>query len=99
GRDRRLAGIRDQIIRAQAEWERAQAVRQIVQQSQSYLDQRDFDKAIAVLESALKRYPGEAQLAQLMTAAHDALAAKGRDEAIETICRQTEAQIAKREFA
>ncbi len=98
GADRRLAGLREQIASAKAEWERAEAVRQVVEDSQKSVAQQDFERAIALLESALKRYPGEPLLAEALKSARNALVTKRRDQTIEALCEQAQAQIDKRDF-
>jgi hypothetical protein len=98
GNDRRFTAVRDRIVSAKAQWERAEAVRQLVEAAHNFVAQQDFNQAIALLESALKSYPGEPRLTEALTAARAALAARRRNEAIETICGQAHAQIEKNDF-
>jgi eukaryotic-like serine/threonine-protein kinase len=99
GHDGRLAELREKIIAAKAAWERAEAIRQDVEEAQRSVSQQDFGKAIALVESALGRYPREPALIQALKSARSAQAAKRRDEAIESFCAQARTQTDKREFS
>ncbi len=99
GRDRRVSDLRDRIASAKAEWERAEAVRQVISEAQSSLAHQDFHKAISLLESSLKRFPDTAPLVDALRSARDALDAKRRNDAIRASCEQAQAQIEKRDFA
>ena len=98
GRDRRLAEMRERVLSAKAKWERSEAVRQAVEDSKTRVAQQDFNGAIVLLESALKRYPANPELAGALESAREALAAKRRDEAIEAACREAQEQVERREF-
>jgi hypothetical protein len=98
GRDRRLTETRDQIVAAKAQWERSEAIRQAVEDSERAVAHNDFDRAVGAVESALKRYPGDPTLADALKTARNALLAKRRDEAIEALCQKVQAQTDKREF-
>jgi tetratricopeptide (TPR) repeat protein len=99
GRDRRLSGFRDRIALAKAEWERAEAVRQIAENAQNSLAQQDFSKAISLLESSLKRYRGESLLVEGLRSARNAFELKRRDDAIRMLCGQVQTQVDKHDFA
>ncbi len=99
GRDRRLIGLRDRIALAKAEWDRAEAVRQILEEAQNLVAQRDFNKAISLVESSLRRYPGELLLIEALKSARNGLEAKRRDDAIDALCGQVQTQAEKRDFA
>ena len=99
GPDRRLSELRDRISLAKAEWDRAEAVRRIVDEARSLVARQDFNEAIAV-PSSLKSYSNEAQLVEALRSARNALEAKRRDDAIRpALCAQARAQLEKLDFA
>ncbi len=99
GQDLRLVELRDRISKAKADWERAEAVRQEVDDAKELVAQQDFDNAITRLEESLNQFPGESQLVEGLRSARNAREAKRRDDAISALCVTIKRQIETEKFS
>ena len=98
GSDAGLSATREKVLAAKTAWERAEAVRQATGEAQKLVAQQGFNKAISLLESSLRRFPGEAALTQELASTRNALQAKRRNDAIDSLCAQAQGLLEKRDF-
>ena len=98
GSDAGLSATREKVLAAKTAWERAEAVRQATGEAQKLVAQQDFNKAISLLESSLRRFPGEAALTQELASTRNALQAKRRNDAIDSLCAQAQGLLEKCDF-
>ena len=98
GEDQRISELRHVFNAAEAAWQRAEAVRRLVQEAQQLIAKKDFQPAIALLESGLQQYAGETELASALATAREGMAALNRDRAIEEVCRNAESPLAEDQY-
>jgi serine/threonine-protein kinase len=98
GQDPRLAGAREKVIHAKLQWERSEAIRQALQDSERLIGANQPEQAVETLEKVLSRYPGEESLTTAMALARQAADAKRREQAIVSLSRDAASQLANRDF-
>ena len=85
GNDKRFAEARAKVMSAKADWERAEAIRSVLEDSNTLLAQQQPAAAVERLETALELYHGDKQLTEARDAARNALSALGREQAISAL--------------
>ena len=90
--------LRRRLAAARAEREQAEAVRRALAESEALIAAGDPERASAVLESLLVRYPGNQQLLNARLQVAQALRAKQAEAAIEAACQEIRALLGRNEF-
>ena len=98
GQDPRLTAARAGIVHAKALWERAEAIKLALKESQQRLTAKHPEQAVEGLEGVLGLYPGDEQLTAGLQLARQALEAKQREDAISEVSRVAGLQLANRDY-
>ena len=98
GPDDRLARLREEVLTARTDWERAQAVQQALEDANRQLAANKPDAALEILQAASRQFPQESVLTGAVDGARQALQAKRREEAILSALEHAEGHLDGREF-
>ena len=96
--DPQLMALREKVHADRESYDRQKGIAQALGEAQGFMSQGLIDRAIPLLEAALRRYPGEAGLSSLLASARETLAARQRDEAVRQRIAEAESLAAALHF-
>jgi len=96
--DPQLLALREKVQTERESHERQMAVSQALSEAQNLLNQGFIDRAIPVLEAALRRYPGEPGLSSLLASSRETLITRRRDEEVRQRIAEAESLAAALQF-
>jgi tetratricopeptide (TPR) repeat protein len=96
GSDHRLADLRDNVLSAKAQSERAEALRRLVQDAASRIRAREPEEALTLLEAARSQFESEPEFEEVVCNARDAVALK--ETAIAALSRETRLFLGRQDF-
>ena len=97
-KDDRLARLRKEILQAKDAWERSEAVRIALEQSQQCWIGMILMVPSRSSKALLSGYPDEDRLSKALARARDAAETKRREAAIEAACRNARSRMENRQF-
>ena len=98
GKDPRLSAARDKVAAAKQEWERAEAVREVLEHSHRSIAENDLPGALELLNQALALYPGEPSLLKALAETLQAIEVVKKETAIAALSRETRLFLGTQDF-
>ncbi len=96
--DPQLTRLQNEIGKSWEAYKRRQSVMRTSSEARLLISRGQLDEAVAMLEQAIREYPGEQELERLSVRAREALRARERALAIDRAIEESEALAAGKEF-